>query len=100
QRILERLSLHDVAPVTGGVADREQDRAILGARALERLVAPRVPVDGIARMLLQVWRRLVGEAVHRRARRKPSTASVSPAARPNARRSAAQTGSSKKRPPK
>jgi hypothetical protein len=52
--VLERLALHHVAPVTGGVADREQDRLALAPRALERLVAPRVPVDRVVGVLEQV----------------------------------------------
>ena len=62
-RVLERLVRHDVAPVARAVADGEQDRAVLGARALERLVAPRVPVHGVRGMLQQVGAGLVGEAV-------------------------------------
>ena len=31
--VLERLVRHDMAPVAGGVADRQQDRPVLGARA-------------------------------------------------------------------
>ena len=46
-RVLERLVLHHVAPVAGGVADREQDRPVLVACAGERLLAPRVPVDRV-----------------------------------------------------
>ena len=63
-RVLERLVLHHVAPVAGGVADREEDRPVLGASALEGLLAPRVPVDGVVRVLEQVGARLPGETVH------------------------------------
>ena len=63
--VLERLPLHHVAPVAGGVADRDEQRLVLGAGARERLVAPRVPVDGIARVLEQVRARLLREPVHR-----------------------------------
>ena len=62
--VLERLVLHHVAPVAGGVADREQDRLVLVAGARQRLVAPRVPVDGVAGVLEQVGAGLVGESVH------------------------------------
>ena len=61
--VLERLVLHHVAPVAGRVADREQDRLVLGAGARERLLAPRVPVDGVVLVLEQVGAGLVGEAV-------------------------------------
>ena len=64
QRVLERLALHHVAPVAGRVADREQDRLVLVARARERLVAPRVPVDRVGGVLEQVRRGLLREAVH------------------------------------
>ena len=48
-RVLERLVRHHVAPVAGRVADREQDRLVLGPRLRERLVAPREPVDRVGR---------------------------------------------------
>ena len=47
--VLERFVGHDVAPVARRVADGEQDRLVLVAGALERLLAPRVPVDGCRR---------------------------------------------------
>ncbi len=62
--VLERLVGHHVAPVAGGVADGEQDRLVLGAGPLEGLVAPRVPVDGVVLVLLEVGARLVGQPVH------------------------------------
>ena len=61
--VLERLALHHVAPVAGRVADREQDRPILLARAREGLLAPRVPVDGVVLVLEEVRRGLVCEPV-------------------------------------
>ena len=45
--VLERFALHYVAPVTGGVADADQDRLVLGSRAGPGCFAPRVPVDGL-----------------------------------------------------
>ena len=62
--VLEALALHDVAPVTGGVTDREQDRLVPGTGPLERLLAPRVPVHGVLGVLEQVRARLVREAIH------------------------------------
>ena len=62
--VLERLVGHHVAPVAGGVADGEQDRLVLGAGPLEGLVAPRVPVDGVVLVLLEVGARLVRQSVH------------------------------------
>src|SRR5438477_12306016 len=53
-----------MAPVASGVADREQDRLVVRSRPPERLLAPRVPVDGVVRVLEEVRARLPGEAVH------------------------------------
>ena len=61
--VLERLALHHVAPVAGGVADRDEQRLLLIARASQRLLAPRVPVDGVVLVLEQVGGGLVGEAI-------------------------------------
>ena len=61
--ILERLALHDVTPVARGVADRQQQRLVLGAGPGERLLAPRIPVDRVVGVLEQVRAGLVGEAV-------------------------------------
>ncbi len=58
--VLERLVLHHMAPVAGGVADGEEDRLVLGARLGKRLVAPGEPVDRVARVLEQVRARLGG----------------------------------------
>ena len=49
--VLERLVLHDVAPVAGGVPDGEEDRLVLVARLGEGLLAPRVPVDRVVGVL-------------------------------------------------
>ena len=61
--VLERLVLHHVAPVAGGVADREEDRLVLASCRLEGLLTPRVPVDGVVGMLEQVGALLAGEPV-------------------------------------
>ena len=61
--VLEGLVLHHVAPVAGGVADREQDRAVLVAGAGQRLLAPRVPVDRVVAVLKQVGAGLPRRAV-------------------------------------
>jgi hypothetical protein len=65
RRVLERFVRHDVAPMTGGIADRQQDRLVLAARAFERLAAPRIPVHGIVRVLAQIGARLMFELIHR-----------------------------------
>ena len=100
--VLERLALHHVAPVARRVADREQDRAVLAARARVSASSPHgYQSTGIRRVLEQVRRRLVRETVHRRrSRLTPSTASVSAPAMPNATISATHAWFSKNRPPK
>ena len=54
--VLERLVRHDVAPVAGRVADREQHRHVAAGRLLERRVRPLPPVDGVVGVLQQVGR--------------------------------------------
>ena len=62
-RVLERLVRHHVTPVTGRVADREEDRAIGRAGNGEGGIAPFVPVDGVVLVLEKVRRGAGGEAV-------------------------------------
>ena len=69
RRVLEALVRHDMAPVAGGIADREQDRLVLALCPLERFRSPGIPVDRIRRMLLQVRRGFVSEAVRHEAKR-------------------------------
>jgi hypothetical protein len=52
--VLEGLALHDVAPVTGRIADRQEYRATEPRRFGKGLVAPGKPVHRIVRMLQQV----------------------------------------------
>jgi hypothetical protein len=61
--VLERLVRHHVAPVAGGVADRQQDRLVLLAGPLQRLRPPRVPVDGVPGVLQQVRAGLLDQPV-------------------------------------
>ena len=61
--VLERLALHHVAPVAGGVADAEEDRLVLAPRAGEGLLAPGVPVDGVVFVLEKVGAGLARESV-------------------------------------
>ena len=62
-RIFERFVRHHVAPVAGGVADRKQDRLALVPGELQRFRSPRVPVDGILGVLLEIGGSLAGESV-------------------------------------
>ena len=52
--VIETFVGHDVAPVAGAIADRDQDRLIVATSGFESLWAPRVPVDRIVRVLSQV----------------------------------------------
>ena len=61
--VLERLVRHHVAPVAGGVPDREQHRPVQPAGLGERLRSPLPPVDGVVLVLQQVGRRCVREPV-------------------------------------
>ena len=61
--VLERLALHDVAPVARGVADRQEDRPVEGPRPGERLGPPRVPIDRVVGVLEEVRAGLAGQAV-------------------------------------
>ncbi len=61
---LERLVRHHVAPVARAVADRDEERLVLGPSALERLVAPLVPVDRVLGVLEEIRRGRAGESIH------------------------------------
>ena len=62
-RVLERLALHDVAPVAGRVADAQEDRLVLLARLGKGLLAPGKPVHRVVLVLEQVGRFLARQAV-------------------------------------
>ena len=57
--ILERLALHDVAPMAGRVANAQQDRPCFRPRAGERGVTPGIPVHGVMRVLEEIGAGLV-----------------------------------------
>jgi len=73
--VFEAFVRHDVAPVAGGVADREQDRLVRRARGGERLVGPRPPVDRIVRVLAKIRAGFARESV-RHAHRYPGSKRV------------------------
>jgi hypothetical protein len=52
--VLKALMGHYMAPVTGGVSDRQQDGLAFGPGSLERFLAPRHPMHRIALVLEQV----------------------------------------------
>ena len=62
-RVLEGFVRHDVAPVAGGVADRQHDRLVGLGRLAERGGAPGPPVHRIVGVLEQVGRGFVAEQV-------------------------------------
>ena len=63
--VLEALVRHDVAPVAGGVADREQDRLAGALAPRQRLRPPRPPVHRIVLVLQQIRAGLARQAVFR-----------------------------------
>ena len=65
-RVHEALALHDVAPVARAVADRQEDRLVLGLGPGERLGAPGIPVDRVVGVEQQVGAGLPGQPVGRR----------------------------------
>jgi hypothetical protein len=54
--VLERLVRHHVAPVAGGVADGEQDRAVAPFGLRQRVGAPRAPMHRVPGVLQKVGR--------------------------------------------
>src|SRR3954466_874694 len=62
--ILKALVGHDMAPVTGRVADREEDWPGQALSFGERLWPPLPPRDRVVPVLLQVGRRRLRETVH------------------------------------
>ena len=61
--VLERLVRHHVAPVAGGVADREQDRPIAALGLGQGLRPPLPPVHRIVLVLQQIGRGRGGQAI-------------------------------------
>ncbi len=60
---LERFVRHDVTPVARRVADRQKDRAVQFARLVERLLPPRVPVNGVLGVLQEIRAALGSETI-------------------------------------
>ena len=61
--VFEALMGHDVAPMAGSVAHREQDRLSGRARLCERRPAPRAPMHGIVLVLEEIGTGLPAELV-------------------------------------
>ncbi len=66
--VFEAFMRHDVAPVAGGVADRQQDGLVLVPRGGEGLRPPAVPVHRIVGMLQKIGTGFFGQAVAGHAR--------------------------------
>ena len=63
--VLEALVRHDVAPVTGGVADRQQDRLAGSLRLRQRIRTPGPPGHRVVLVLEQIRTGLASQAVFR-----------------------------------
>src|SRR5271169_1170581 len=61
--VLETLMRHGVAPMAGGVADRQQDRPFAALRLDERLRTPGPPVDRIVLVLQQIGAGFLRETI-------------------------------------
>src|SRR5256714_6587309 len=61
--IFEGLMRHDVAPVTGGITDREKNGLVFASRFFERLLPPGKPFHRVIGVLEQVGRFLVSQSV-------------------------------------
>ena len=61
--VLERLALHHMTPVTGGIADAQQDRFVFRLGLLERLLTPAIPIHRIMRVLQQIRTGLVNQPI-------------------------------------
>ena len=62
-RVFEAFMCHDMAPVTGGVADGEQNGLVFRLGTGERVWAPWVPMDRIVLVLQKVGAGLVGKQI-------------------------------------
>ena len=49
--VLEALVRHDMAPVAGGIADRQKDRLVAALRFRQRFGSPGPPIDRIVLVL-------------------------------------------------
>ena len=61
--VFERLVLHHVTPVTGGVSDAEQDRFVFLLSTQQGFLGPGMPVHGIVCVLKQIRAGFVDEAI-------------------------------------
>jgi len=53
-RVLEGFVRHDMAPVAGGITDRQQDGLVFTARLVQCLCTPGIPVNRVGGVLQQV----------------------------------------------
>ena len=71
--VLKALVRHDVAPVAGRIADREQDRLVAAFGFRQRFGPPGPPVDRVVLVLQQIRARLVRETIFVRSLRRVLT---------------------------
>ena len=57
--VLKRLMLHHMTPVTRRITDAEENRLVISFRHAERRFSPRIPINGVVRVLEQVRTGLV-----------------------------------------
>ena len=61
--VLEAFMGHDMAPVAGGITDRQQDRLVFCPGTRKCGFAPRIPVDGIVSVLQKIGAGFVGQKI-------------------------------------
>jgi hypothetical protein len=61
--VFEALVRHHMAPMTGGITDREQDRLVVLFGGRQRLRTPGPPIDRVVLVLQEIRARLLGETV-------------------------------------
>src|SRR4051812_24157631 len=61
--VLKTFVLHYMTPVAGRVPDGEENGLVFPFRAFQSLGPPRVPVDGVISVLLQVRARFVDQSI-------------------------------------
>jgi hypothetical protein len=52
-----------MAPVAGGITNRKEERFVFAPRLRERFLTPRIPIDGVMRVLKKIRRLLLRQTV-------------------------------------
>ena len=61
--VFERLVRHDMAPVTSRITHRQQNGLVVPPCERKRFLAPRIPIDGVFRVLQQIRARFQAKAI-------------------------------------